>query len=274
MVVVPKDLSEAPGRRWVLGIQFDMLDLDEVVQICAERDETARFAYISTPSAAYHARVFRAEADTVTALDNAWLLINDSRVVKRIAFLLFRDHLPLAAGSDLTKELFARVIRPDDRISVIGGDQALADALRARFGLLNLAQHVPPFGFAHNPAELARCIAFVRENPSRFVFIACGAPQSELLGAAIVRDGGARGLGLCIGASLQFEAGKKRRAPVVVQRLGLEWAFRILQEPRRMARRLWSGQLPLLRVALHYRLHGAPAVPLDGRRTTPVMVRR
>jgi UDP-N-acetyl-D-mannosaminuronic acid transferase (WecB/TagA/CpsF family) len=48
---------------------------------------------------------------------------------------------------------------------------------------------------------------------------------------------GATGVGLCIGASLEFLTGAKRRAPLWLQRLGLEWLFRLLTEPRRLWRR-------------------------------------
>ena len=47
----------------------------------------------------------------------------------------------------------------------------------------------------------------------------------------------ARGLALCVGASINFLTGLERRAPVWMQHLSLEWLFRLLQDPRRLARR-------------------------------------
>jgi exopolysaccharide biosynthesis WecB/TagA/CpsF family protein len=109
----------------------------------------------------------------------------------------------------------------------------------------------------HNPEAIAACAAFVRDNPSRFVFLACGAPQSEVLGLYILKQGEASGLGLCVGASLLFLTGIIRRAPHRWRACGLEWLYRLLQEPRRLARRLVTGQLPFLWVAVRYRLeHG------------------
>ena len=189
------------------------------------------------------------------------VVLNDSRVLQTLLRVMFGRRIPLATGSDLSAALFQQVIGPEDPICVIGGDQALADSLRARFGLRRLVQVIPSYGFIHDPAEIARCIAFVQAHPSRFVFIACGAPQSEILAANIVAAGGSVGLGLCIGASLEFITGQKQRAPMIWQRLGMEWLFRVLQEPKRLGRRLFTLQLPLLLVVLRYRLLGRPGTP-------------
>ncbi len=157
--------------------------------------------------------------------------------------------LPLVTGSDLTVHLLRHVIRPDDPITVIGGDENLRQDLADQFGLRRIALYSPPFGFSRNEAELQRCIAFVRNNPARFVFLACGAPQSEVLAARIVEEGDASGIGLCIGASLLFATGQLKRAPRAWQKLSLEWLYRLKQDRRRMARRFWHAQLPVLQIA-------------------------
>jgi exopolysaccharide biosynthesis WecB/TagA/CpsF family protein len=175
-------------------------------------------------------------------------------VVARLAAALLGVRLPLALGSDLTVEMVTRAIRPDDAITIIGGTDEMERRLRTRFGWVNLARHDPPFGFIADPAAVARCVDFVLAHPARYVFLACGAPQSELLGRRIVERGGAVGTGLCIGASLLFVTGLERRAPMFMQRAGLEWLHRLIQEPRRMSVRLRKSQLPILWLALRYRL--------------------
>ena len=69
------------------------------------------------------------------------------------------------------------------------------------------------------------------------LFFAIGAPQSEIVFAEILERGQARGVALCIGASLEFLTGAKTRAPLWMQRAGLEWLFRLGTEPRRLWRR-------------------------------------
>jgi exopolysaccharide biosynthesis WecB/TagA/CpsF family protein len=69
------------------------------------------------------------------------------------------------------------------------------------------------------------------------VFLAVGSPRQEALAAAIRATGCATGTGLCIGASLEFIAGAQRRAPVWMQRAGLEWLHRLGCDPKRLVRR-------------------------------------
>lgn len=92
-------------------------------------------------------------------------------------------------------------------------------------------------GFAADPAALAATVAFVLSHPARFVFLAVGSPQQEVLAAAIAATGRATGIGLCIGASLEFLAGAANRAPRWMQSAGLEWLYRLGGSPRRLARR-------------------------------------
>ena len=247
------------ARRRALGIEFDLAGLDAARAACAARDPTLPFATVVTPHAVHVVRTYQGEQAFIDGISAAWLVICDSRVVRSLVRLSSGIDLPLATGSDLTVALLRDVIDAEDPVTVIGGDAALAEALRRRFGLRRLVQHIPPMGFIHDAGATAACVNFVQENPGRFVFLACGAPQSELLGARIAAAGGATGVGLCIGASLLFATGRVRRAPSRVQKLGLEWLFRLAQEPRRLWRRLLTGQLPLLWVALRYRLR-----PQDG----------
>jgi len=140
-------------------------------------------------------------------------------------------------GSDLTASLFGRIIAPEDPVTVLGGSAETAVALRARYGLTRLVHHDPPMGFDSDPAALEAAISFLEDHPARFSFLAVGSPRQEVVAEALVRRGKATGVGLCIGASLRFLTGAERRAPRAVQGAGLEWAWRLLQDPRRLARR-------------------------------------
>ena len=238
----------------MFGTRFSALDGQEALAAITARPIGAPFAYVCTPNAVHVVNYDRGEPRFRAGIDGAWLRLCDSRVVARLAASLLQVRLKLALGSDLTVALVKGPIRPDDAITVIGGTDEMERRLRDRFGWRNLARHDPPFGFIARPDEVARCVDFVLAHPARYVFLACGAPQSELLGLRIVERGGAVGTGLCIGASLLFVTGLERRAPVILQRAGLEWLHRLVQEPGRMTVRLRKSQLPILWLALRYRL--------------------
>jgi exopolysaccharide biosynthesis WecB/TagA/CpsF family protein len=248
-------------EREFLGIPFAALDPPSVARLLGERPAADPFVYVATPNAHHLVLLHRRVDGFAFGLSHAWLLLNDSRVLAHIGRLLFGQRLPVVTGSDLTVHLLRDVIRPEDGITVIGGNDQLREQLAAQFGLRRIALYSPPHGFSRDPGELERCIDFVREHPARFVFLACGAPQSEVLAAHLAQAGGATGVGLCIGASLLFATGQIKRAPRIWQALSLEWLYRLLQEPGRLTRRLWRAQLPVLTIAAAAWLwqHASPA---------------
>jgi exopolysaccharide biosynthesis WecB/TagA/CpsF family protein len=141
-------------------------------------------------------------------------------------------------GSDLTAVLFRELLRADDRVVLIGGSAAQAQRLAADHGLRDLRHHCPPMGFSRDPAAVEACLQFIEQaSPFRYCLIAVGCPQQEAVAAMLKSRGRARGLGLCIGASINFLTGVERRAPRWLQRAHLEWLFRLLSEPGRMAKR-------------------------------------
>ena len=67
--------------------------------------------------------------------------------------------------------------------------------------------------------------------------LAVAMPQQEILALRVAQAGGAVGVGLCIGASLDFLTGRKARAPLWMRKASLEWLHRLLSEPKRLWRR-------------------------------------
>jgi N-acetylglucosaminyldiphosphoundecaprenol N-acetyl-beta-D-mannosaminyltransferase len=244
----------APPRRWFLGIPFTPLGLRETAEHIAARPPDAPFVFVITPNAQHVVRVEAGDSRFFTAHDNGWLVVNDSSILTLLSARWFGQSLPKAAGSDLTALLFREYIRPNDAITVIGGSDEVERRLRSRFGLSTLARYNPPMGFYNNPAEIERCVDFILAHPARYVFLAVGAPQSEVVACRMLRRGGAVGTALCIGSSLHFVTGVVRRAPAIFQRTNMEWAYRMAQNPRRHARRVFIESLPVLWIALKYRL--------------------
>ncbi|WP_254070545.1 WecB/TagA/CpsF family glycosyltransferase [Acidisphaera sp. L21] len=251
-----ESLSDQPSADDILafGTYFSALDGHQALAAIVGRSSDAAFAYVCTPNAVHVVNYERGEPRFRAGIDGAWLRLCDSRVVARLAATMAGVTLPLALGSDLTADLLAGAIRPTDAITIIGGTAEMESRLRQQYGWTNVVRHDPPFGFIGDPAAIAACVNFVVAHPARYVFLACGAPQSEVLGRHIAEHGGAVGTGLCIGASLLFATGLQRRAPLFMQRAGLEWLHRLIQEPKRMTTRLRKSQLPILTLALRTRL--------------------
>ncbi len=220
-----------------LGLRFDALMTQEILERFLARAPLAPFAYVVTPNVDHVVRLSGAAPEVVRAYRDAWLCVNDSRVLERLAEAAGLS-LPAAPGSDLVAALLddPRLDR-NAPIMVVGGDKRLLDGLRARYGLTRLMHHVPEMGMRHKPTVMAQAVAAVESSGAQVTLLAVGSPQQEQLAAALAENGRAVGVGLCIGAGLEFLVGAKKRAPGFFQRMGLEWAFRLMSEPRRLWRR-------------------------------------
>lgn len=220
-----------------LGVRFDRLGQEQLLSELGRASAKTPFGYVVTPNVDHLVRLHRDnDAELWAIYDRAKYCTCDSRVLRRLARARGID-LPLVAGSDLTARMFERVIRAGDRIALIGGDAALLAELRQRFPKVDFAQHIPPFGLRHDRAAIDRAAAFIAAAKARFIFIAVGSPQQEMIAVRALELPQATGTALCVGASIDFIVGREQRAPKAVQRLGLEWAHRLLSNPRRMWRR-------------------------------------
>lgn len=219
-----------------LDFDFHTGDAKSVLNRIAARPADLPFAYVVTPNVDHVVRLERIRSDLWPAYRRAWLTLCDSRILARLAGWA-GVQLPVVAGSDLTAALFETVIAPGDSIAILGGSPAMIAELRRRYGLTDVRHYNPPMGFINDAHERGRAIGFVIESRARYTLLAVGSPQQEILACKLQASGAATGIGLCIGASLQFLSSEKTRAPRVVQQLSLEWLYRLAQEPRRMWRR-------------------------------------
>jgi len=218
-----------------LGVTFTPATCDDALARVTARTDAA-FAYVVTPNVDHVVALSKDSERRAPLYAHAWLTLNDSRILDLLAKWSQLD-LPACAGADLTAALFEKVIDPQESITIIGGTEAVIEGLQARYGLKQLHWHQSVMGLANNSAAIARAAAFIAAHASRFVFLAVGAPQQEMVAKAALDRGDCKGVGLCVGASLEFLSGVRKRAPMWMRAARLEWAFRLGQEPGRMWRR-------------------------------------
>lgn len=233
------------------AVYIDDFDLPRATGAAADFGD-GRYGYVVTPNADHLIRL-KEDGRLREAYRKASFVVLDSRFVALLLRLLRGLHLPVCTGSDLTAKLFSDVVRPDDKLVLVGGSTERADLLRERYGLRHLVHFNPPMGFINSPEEVARTLRFIEVNsPFRFCLLAIGSPQQEILAQRLSERGVARGLALCVGASIDFLTGEQQRAPRWMQYCGLEWLHRLAQNPKRMAHRYLVRGLrifPLVRSA-------------------------
>lgn len=106
-------------------------------------------------------------------------------------------------------------------------------------GVQVVGAEAPPFRPVED-AELDETVARIRRSEADVIWVGLGAPKQDLMGARL-RERSAAPIIMCVGAAFDFVAGRKRRAPGWMQRLGLEWLHRLASEPGRLWKRYLVG---------------------------------
>lgn len=164
------------------------------------------------------------------------------------------------AGSDLVPKLSAAAAAAGRSIFLLGGDSGTADAaagvLRDRHPELKIAgTFCPEPGFEKRPEEMKQMTESLSQASPDVVFVALGSPKQEhVIDQLQSIAPGAWWLG--VGISFSFLSGDVKRAPRWMQRCGLEWFHRLLQEPGRLARRYILQGIPFaIRLLAHAARH-------------------
>jgi N-acetylglucosaminyldiphosphoundecaprenol N-acetyl-beta-D-mannosaminyltransferase len=242
---------DRPAHQEFLGLPFCLLTLRPTVRLILAQC-SGPYGYVVTPNA-YHLVAVRERPEQLLSIyQDARLSLCDSQIVRGLAALEGRS-LPHVAGSDLVAALLAEQNgdAPEHgrkRLLVVGPDATALQALRARYPQLDVAILPAPSGLAQHAdlrLQVARaCVA----QPWDILLLCVGCPAQELIAAQIAKLGRVAGIALCVGASIDFVTGQRARAPRLLQKLGLEWAFRLAQEPRRLWRRYLIESPKLFRI--------------------------
>ncbi|MGD0387967.1 MAG: WecB/TagA/CpsF family glycosyltransferase [Tepidisphaeraceae bacterium] len=142
-------------------------------------------------------------------------------------------------GPEIMRRICRRCARDGLSVFLCGSTRPvlalLASRLREMFPDLKLAGvESPPFR-PMSPAQNDALCRRINDSGAAVVFVGLGVPRQETF-ADSNRDN-IRAVQVCVGAAFDFLAGNKKTAPAFMQRHGLEWAFRLMQEPRRLWKR-------------------------------------
>jgi len=197
--------------------------------------------YVVTPNVD-HAVLLQSNAELREAYADAAMTLADGMPVVWASRLMRRPLPERVTGSDLVPALFAAATaeRPL-RVFLLGampgvGDRA-ARNISARWpNVTVVGVYSPPLGFERNDAENDKILSLIAGARPDVLVVGFGAPKQELwVHAQQARIDAS--VALCAGATIDFLAGEKRRAPLWMRRLGVEWLHRCWSEPRRLLKR-------------------------------------
>jgi N-acetylglucosaminyldiphosphoundecaprenol N-acetyl-beta-D-mannosaminyltransferase len=224
------------GPVWVWGIPFAPFTLAEAIDAIADLIEIGQPAYFITANTHY-AMLTEKDAGLRAINARAAFIVADG---VPLVWASRWQELPLperVAGSDLIYELSATAARKGYRLFFLGGAKGVAEEaarrLGARYpGLQVVGTECPPFRELTDQ-EQAALIARIRSTRPDILIVAFGQPKGERWIDRHLEELGVP-VSVQVGASLDFAAGRVRRAPRWMQKAGLEWAFRLGLEPTRL----------------------------------------
>lgn len=103
--------------------------------------------------------------------------------------------------------------------------------------------HSPSFGFEKNENECKNIINIINQSEANVLVIGVGAPKQEKWVYKYKNEFTKIDLFMCLGATIDFEAGTLKRAPIILQKLGLEWLYRFIKEPKRLFKRYFIDDM-------------------------------
>jgi N-acetylglucosaminyldiphosphoundecaprenol N-acetyl-beta-D-mannosaminyltransferase len=184
--------------------------------------------------------MFQHRSDVRAAYADAALVLADGMPLVAASKLFGRPLPERVAGSDLVPHIFRAAKRPL-RLFLLGAAPGVAETAGKRIeqqwpAVQVVGCYSPPLGFEHDRAETQRILSAVAAVAPDLLLVGLGAPKQELWVHRYHQLLAAK-VAICAGATIDFLAGHRRRSPVWMRRLGLEWFYRACCEPRRLAGR-------------------------------------
>ena len=225
-----------PDRADVLGCEIDRVTLADALDHC-EQTIAARGHMQHMAINAAKLVLMRKDRELAEVIRGCELVTADGQAIVWVSRLL-GDPLPeRVTGIDLMESLLERSSRHGYRVYILGARQDVLEQavlrLRERFADLQIVGYRNGYFSAEEEPLVA---AEIRRSQPDILFVAISSPRKELF---LGRHGAQLGVPFVmgVGGAIDVVAGMTRRAPALMQRTGLEWLFRLLQEPRRLFRR-------------------------------------
>jgi len=240
------------ARAELLGVTVDLLDMNGTVQACAAlvaAGRPAQHAVINAGKVVF----MHDEPEVAQMLRNADIVSIDGMAVVWAARWLGIPAPERVAGIDLMGELLAVAEREGWPCYFLGATEDVLSsflaACKARFPKLVVAGSRD--GYYESDQE---AVESVRASGARLLFLGMPSPKKERFVDAHLQELGPL-LAVGVGGSFDVWAGLTRRAPLWMQRLGLEWLYRLIQEPRRMWRRYLVGNSRFIAIVVREKWH-------------------
>lgn len=235
-----QQLPPGTNRADICGVMVDIISRKELLDAVMIRAERRTPGYIVTPNVD-HICLCRRNAEFKRAYEESYLVVPDGMPLIWSSKMLGTPLVQRLNGTDLVYAISERAAAEGRSVFLLGAAEGVpgeaAERLTSLYPGLRIAGiYSPPMGFEKSADENAEIVDRLRAAGPDICFVAVGSPKQEIWMRQYCEESGVP-LMIGVGASLDFIAGRKRRAPRVFQKAGFEWLWRLCTEPRRLWRR-------------------------------------
>lgn len=224
---------------------LSLLDAANTVTELSGNDE---LDIIVTPNIDHFSRLIDKDDPLGEIYKQSTLCICDSKILQKLFKLKSMRINHVVPGSTLTQYLFDQKLDAESKILIIGGNDSVISKLRIKYHHLIIDHYNPPMGFINDSTEVQKTIDYCTQSSPDYLFLAVGSPRQEILASKLKATNEVTGVALCIGASILFLVDEEKRAPEWMQKAHLEWFYRMMQDPGRLAKRYGSNFLDLYKI--------------------------
>ncbi len=219
----------------LLGVRIDSFAPKNLEQIFAEKLNGSKFCHVTTINPEFLVSA-NTDFEFKKLLNKAELNVCDGVGIQVLSKWLYRKKIERISGVQVAKILCKICARENKPIFFLGGRnvaQQATETMKKNYPNLKIA------GFAEGTPD--KLLEEVKNAQPTAILVAYGAPAQEKWITKYHTQIPSLRIGIGIGGTFDFWAGKVKRAPKFVQRIGIEWLWRLIQEPQTRARRIWRA---------------------------------
>lgn len=223
------------------GVEFNVVSLQEVLDLISEQVHRGTAPKVISTINTDLLLIAQSDATFRNIVENSWIRTCDGTPILWISRFLRRPLPERVAGADLTELICQRGMAKHLVPFFLGAQNGVAEqakeVVEQRFpGLCVAGTYSPSRGEIYSDVDSLRIAKIINDSGANILLVAFGSPIQEKW-IARYKDNLAVSVIIGVGASLDFLSGRIKRAPKLLQHLGLEWFYRVLQEPRRLTPR-------------------------------------
>lgn len=243
-------------RMRLMNTEIDNLTMDETLDAIDSLIKEDNCSYVVTPNVDHIVQLEKDE-ELKRVYENASLILTDGKPLIWISNWYKTPIKEKISGSDLFPRVCDLAAKKGYTMYLLGAAEGVADKAAKNLmdkykGLNIVGTYSPPFGFEKDKVELKKIERQIQEVHPDISIVGLGCPKQEKYMYHHCKELDVP-ISFGLGASIDFEAGNIKRAPRWMSEHGLEWLYRITQDPKRLAKRYLVDDMKIIRIARKYR---------------------